>query len=75
MYDLAYKFVIDGTNIVVSGDTSYTETFVDFAKNADIFVLDGSFILYALKPPVNSNFDLATFLTRKVDDKIYQPDA
>ncbi|HEX2966345.1 MAG TPA: MBL fold metallo-hydrolase, partial [Syntrophorhabdaceae bacterium] len=25
MYDLAYKFVIDGTTIVVSGDTSYTE--------------------------------------------------
>jgi ribonuclease BN (tRNA processing enzyme) len=75
MYDLAYKFVIDGTTIVVSGDTSYTETLVNFAKNVDMLVLDGSFILYALKPPVNSNFDLATFLTKKVDGEIYQPGA
>jgi ribonuclease BN (tRNA processing enzyme) len=75
MYDLAYKFVIDGTTIVVSGDTSYTETLVSFAKNVDMLVLDGSFILYALKPPVTNNFDLATFLTRKVDGRTYQPDA
>jgi ribonuclease Z len=74
MYDLAYKFVIDGTTIVVTGDTSYNETLVTFAKNADMLVLDGSFIIYALKPPVNSHFDLATFLTKKVDDKVYQPD-
>jgi ribonuclease Z len=75
MYDLAYKFVIDGTTIVVSGDTAYNETLVNFAKKADMLVLDGSFILYALKPPVNSNFDLATFLAKKVDDKVYQPEA
>lgn len=74
MYDLAYKFVINGTTIVVSGDTSYDETLVRFAKNVDMLVLDGSFILYALKPPVDNAFDLATFLTRKVDGKTYQPD-
>jgi ribonuclease BN (tRNA processing enzyme) len=75
MYDLAYKFVINGTTIVVTGDTSYNETLVNFAKNADMLVLDGSFIIYALKPPVNSNFDLATFLAKKVDGKTYQPEA
>jgi ribonuclease BN (tRNA processing enzyme) len=74
MYDLAYKFVINGTTIVVSGDTSYDETLVNFAKNVDMLVLDGSFILHALKPPVDNAFDLATFLTRKVDGKTYEPD-
>ena len=73
MYDLAYKFVIDGNTIVVSGDTSYNERLVGFAKNADMLVLDGSFIIYALKPPVKNVFDLATFLKVKVDGKNYKP--
>jgi ribonuclease Z len=75
MYDLAYKFVIDGTAIVVSGDTSYTEALAKLARNADMLVLDGSFIIYALQPPAkDSSFDLESFLARKVDGKQPQPE-
>jgi ribonuclease BN (tRNA processing enzyme) len=73
MYDLAYKFVIDGTTIVVTGDTSYNETLINFAKNVDVLVLDGSWILNALKPPANDPFDLTTFLKVKVDGQTFQP--
>lgn len=75
MYDLAYKFVIDGTTIVVSGDTSYTDALPKLAKNVDMLVLDGSFIIYAIEPPPkNSAFDLQSFLARKVDGQVYQPE-
>jgi len=73
MYDLAYKFVIDGTTIVVTGDTSYNETLINFAKNVDMLVMDGSFILHAFKAPADNAFDLTTFLKVKVDDQIFQP--
>jgi ribonuclease BN (tRNA processing enzyme) len=73
MYDLAYKFIINEKTIVVSGDTSYNERLVSLAKNADLLVLDGSFIIYAIKPPANNAFDLATFLKVKVDGKTYEP--
>ncbi len=72
MYDLAYKFIIDGSTIVVTGDTSYTDTLVKFAKNADMLVLDGSFILYALKPPAVYNFDVSGLLAREYDGKKYK---
>ena len=71
MYDLAYKFTIDGTTIVVTGDTSYTKKLVKFAKNTDMVVMDGSFILYALNPPKNYNFDVSGLLARKYDGKTY----
>jgi ribonuclease BN (tRNA processing enzyme) len=73
MYDLAYKFVIDGKIIVVTGDSSYNERIINFAKNADMVVFDGSFIIHALKPPENNAFDLNTFLKVKVDGKTYEP--
>jgi ribonuclease BN (tRNA processing enzyme) len=41
MYNLAYRFEVDGHSIVVSGDTSYDENLVTLAKGADILVLDG----------------------------------
>jgi ribonuclease BN (tRNA processing enzyme) len=72
MYDLAYKFIIDGKTIVVSGDTSYTKSLVDFAKNADMVVLDGSFILYALEPPKVNNFDVSGLLSRNYDGKSFK---
>lgn len=72
MYDLAYKFSIDGATIVVTGDTSYNKTLVNFAKNADMVVLDGSFILYALNPPKVNNFDVSGLLARKYDGKSYK---
>ncbi len=72
MYDLAYKFTIDGATIVVTGDTSYTKNLVNLAKNADMIVLDGSFILYALNPPKENNFDVSGLLARTYDGKQYK---
>ena len=42
MYDLAYRFEVDGKSIVVSGDTSFDEDLITLAKDADILVIDGS---------------------------------
>lgn len=72
MYDLAYKFHIDGVTVVVTGDTSYNKILVKFAKNADMVVLDGSFILYALNPSIVNNFDVSGLLARKYDGKSYK---
>lgn len=44
MYNLAYKFEADGKSIVISGDTGYTKQLSNFARGADIFVLDASII-------------------------------
>jgi ribonuclease BN (tRNA processing enzyme) len=72
MYDLAYKFTIDGATIVVTGDTSYSKTVSEFAKNADLVVFDGSFILWALNPPkVDAAWDPSKMLARTYDDKTY----
>jgi len=42
MYDLAYRFEVDGKSIVISGDTSYDEDLITLSKNADILVIDGT---------------------------------
>ncbi|MFA9424110.1 MAG: DUF1566 domain-containing protein, partial [Sedimentibacter sp.] len=42
MYDLAYRFDVDGKSIVISGDTSYDPDLAVLAKNADILVMDAS---------------------------------
>jgi ribonuclease BN (tRNA processing enzyme) len=42
MYNLAYRFEADGQSIIVSGDVSYDENLIDFAKDADILVIDGT---------------------------------
>jgi ribonuclease BN (tRNA processing enzyme) len=45
MYNLAYRFDVDGKSIVVSGDTGYSENLIKLAKGADVLVLDASIIL------------------------------
>lgn len=42
MYNLAYRFSVDGKSIVISGDTSYDEDLITLAKDADILVIDGA---------------------------------
>lgn len=42
MYDLAYRFEVDGKSIVVSGDTSYDEDLITLSTGADILVIDGN---------------------------------
>lgn len=37
----AYRFEADGQSVVISGDMTYLEEFGDFAKDADIVVMDG----------------------------------
>jgi ribonuclease Z len=39
-YNLAYRFDVDGTSIVVSGDTSYNENLIKLSKDADIIDVD-----------------------------------
>jgi ribonuclease BN (tRNA processing enzyme) len=76
MYDLAYKFTIDGKTIVVSGDTSYNKNLIKLAKNTDLLVLDGSFIIYALRTPDQKTADRPVPIgsgKRKVDGKIPIP--
>ncbi len=73
MYDLAYKFTINGKAIVVSGDTSYTENIIRLAKDADLFVLDGSFIIYALETPPQNPPERQDIGKRKIDGKIPEP--
>jgi ribonuclease Z len=74
MYDLAYKFTIDGQTIVISGDTSYNETLIKLAKNANLLVLDGTSIVHALESPSGGGTfaDLMT-AKRKVDGQIPEP--
>lgn len=41
-YTIAYKFEKDGKTVVVSGDMMYCEKFIEFAKGADIAVMDAN---------------------------------
>ncbi len=41
-YTVAYKFEADGKSIVVSGDMTYSDDFVNFAKGADVIVMDAN---------------------------------
>jgi ribonuclease BN (tRNA processing enzyme) len=58
MYDLAYRFEVDGKSIVVSGDTSYDEDLISLSKDADILVIDGT--LY--KPNTEKKANERTYL-------------
>ncbi len=42
MYNLSYRFEANNQSIVVTGDVSYDENLIDFAKDADILVIDGT---------------------------------
>lgn len=37
----AYRFEAGGESVVISGDLTYIDTFAEFAKDADILVMDG----------------------------------
>lgn len=41
-YTIAYKFEAGGERVVVSGDMTYFEPFIEFAKDADILVMDAN---------------------------------
>lgn len=45
IYNLAYRFSVDGKSIVVSGDTSYSENLIELSKNADILVVDSGRVI------------------------------
>jgi ribonuclease Z len=49
MYNLGYRFEVDGKVIVVSGDTSYDKNLVELAKNADVLVIDSNITAAAAK--------------------------
>jgi len=42
MYDLAYRFDVEGKSIVVSGDTAFDPRLIGLAKGADILVIDAN---------------------------------
>ena len=65
MYNLSYRFEADNQSIVVSGDVTYDENLIDFAKDADILVIDGT--LY--KENDNSN---ANETTKKYIEPFYE---
>lgn len=41
-YTIAYRFEAGGQKVVVSGDMTYFEPFIDFCKDADILVMDAN---------------------------------
>jgi ribonuclease BN (tRNA processing enzyme) len=42
MYNLGYRFEVNGKSIVVTGDTSYDEGLIALAKRADVLVIDAN---------------------------------
>ena len=40
---IAYRIEFDGKSIVYSGDTGYTESLIDIAKDADMLIIECSF--------------------------------
>ena len=42
MYDLAYRFDVDGKSVVVSGDTAFDPRLIALAEGADVLVIDAS---------------------------------
>ncbi|QRN86382.1 DUF1566 domain-containing protein [Clostridia bacterium] len=59
MYNLAYRFEADDKSIVVSGDVSYDENLIEFAKDADILVIDGA--LYTEKDNTTARNNMEPF--------------
>jgi ribonuclease Z len=44
MYNLGYRFEVDGKVIVVSGDTSYDVDLITLAKDADVLIMDSGMV-------------------------------
>ena len=42
MYDLAYRFDVDGKAVVVSGDTAFDPRLIALAAGADVLVIDAN---------------------------------
>jgi ribonuclease BN (tRNA processing enzyme) len=40
VYNLAYRFDVDGKSIVISGDTSFNHNLIKLSKNCDVLVID-----------------------------------
>jgi ribonuclease BN (tRNA processing enzyme) len=42
IYDMAYRFDVEGKSVVVSGDTSFDPRLTELAKGADVLVIDAN---------------------------------
>ncbi len=42
MYDLAYRFAVDGRSVVVSGDTAFDARLIALSEGADVLVIDAN---------------------------------
>ena len=51
MYDLAYRFQVDGKAVVVSGDTAFDRRLIELAAGADVLVIDANPWADGSKPP------------------------
>jgi ribonuclease BN (tRNA processing enzyme) len=60
MYNLGYRFDVNGQSIVVSGDTSFDEDLITLAKDADILVMDSGSLMpkMAMKDAETSETDV-----------------
>lgn len=57
----AYRIVVDGRTIAYSGDTEWTDTLVDVAAGADLFVCEA----YSADRAVRNHLDYATLAARR----------
>jgi ribonuclease BN (tRNA processing enzyme) len=55
----ALRLVIDGLTVVYSGDTDWTDSLVDAARNADLFIAEA----YTFEKPIRFHLDLKTLLS------------
>jgi len=42
---IAYRFEAGGRSIVISGDTAYSDTLIDLAKNTDVLIIDSGSLM------------------------------
>jgi ribonuclease BN (tRNA processing enzyme) len=51
MYNLAYRFDVEGKSVVVSGDTAFDSRLIELAHGADILVIDANPWADGTRPP------------------------
>ena len=51
MYDLAYRFDVEGKSVVVSGDTAFDPRLIALAEGADVLVIDANPWADGNRPP------------------------
>lgn len=66
MYDLAYRFDVDGKSVVVSGDTAFDRRLISLSAGADVLVIDANpWAVGGAAPPRRSLAELpAEYQTR-----------